>query len=97
LDNVPGAWSSSRNFRLEFNRQTQEAIETIKGNVRHVSDIGRPSNLHATKLPPVTLARNQRSPENGNKKSQQRNLIFPTIVFFSSIGTAPSSQILFFD
>lgn len=93
MNNVPGARSSSGNLRLELNGQAQEAIEPIEGHVRHVAYIGRPSDLHAAELPPIALASDQRSPENGDQESQQRNLLtFPVVlvVFSVFVGDAPS-------
>lgn len=83
---VPGARSSPGNLRLELNGQAQEAVETIESHVRHVSDIGGPPDLHATELPPVALASNKRSPENGDQERQQRYLL--TFPVFG--GDAPS-------
>lgn len=81
--NVPGARSSSGNLRLELNGQAQEAIEPIESHVRHVPYIGGPPDLHAAELPPIALASDQRSPENGHQERQQRNLLtFPSVVFF---------------
>ena len=86
---VPGARSSPGNLRLELNGQAQEAVEPIESHVRHVSYVGGPPDLHATELPPVALASNKRSPENGDQERQQRYLLtFP--VFSVVVGDAPS-------
>lgn len=74
---LPCTRSPPGDFRFKLHRQTQEPIEPIKGDMRHVAHIGWPADLHSTKLPPITLARNQRFPEKGYKQCQERKL-FPS-------------------
>lgn len=73
--NVPSTGSSTGDLRLELNRQAQETIEPVEGDVSHVADVGRPADLHGTELPRIALASNQRFSENGDEQSQQRQLI----------------------
>ncbi len=66
---LPCTGRPPRHLRFKLHRQSQEPIEPIKGNMRHMAHISRQPDLHCTELPPVsTLASNQRSPEKGHQQ-----------------------------
>lgn len=42
----PGAGGPARDLELELDRETEEPVEAVEGDVSDVPDVGRPPDLH---------------------------------------------------